>query len=314
MDRNQDKHGVKFIYIMGRGHSGSTLLDTILGNSRYIESVGELVSALGRVNTEVCSCGLKMIDCDHWKSVLAGYRETAKELSFEEFCKQSTKQANIGKFPGALIDKTKYNSLLGASFLFFEQIASVSHKRFILDSSKEHTRGLLFSRSENAYVIHLIRRPDRILSSTYFRAVNGETVKILRKRFQPKNKLVFFMYIIIMSISWTVGNFLAEIVKLVSKNKVLTVRYEDLVENPVAQLMRIQNHIGVDLSDVIFKIQTDQDLEIGHNLGGNRFRFDKKFKVQPKKSVQRKLPAVFSITTKIINLPFMLYYSYNPLK
>lgn len=122
------------------------------------------------------------------------------------------------------------------------------------------------------------------------------------------------MYIIIMSISWTVGNFLAEIVKLVSKNKVLTVRYEDLVENPVAQLMRIQNHIGVDLSDVISKIQTDQDLEIGHNLGGNRFRFDKKFKVQPKKSVQRKLPTVFSITTKIINLPFMLYYSYNPLK
>lgn len=314
MDRNQKINKAKFIYIMGRGHSGSTLLDTVLGNDKNIESVGELVSALGRVNNEVCSCGEKMTDCSYWKEIVSGYKKANIVSSFEKFCEESTRQANIKKFLPTLLYKSRHNALIKNSFLFFDQIKKVSQKSFVLDSSKEHTRGLLFSRSKDTYIIHIVRRPDRILASTYYRAINGEVVKILRKRFQPKNKIVFFFYIVIMSISWTVGNALAEIVKMVSKNKVLTIRYEDLMENPVKQLNRIQSHVKVDLSDVISKITIDADLEVGHNLGGNRFRFDKKFKLQPKKSTQRKLPILYKVMTKIINLPFMLYYSYNPFK
>lgn len=41
---------------MGRGHSGSTVLDTILGNSYEIESVGEFVAGCVSYNRS-CSCG-----------------------------------------------------------------------------------------------------------------------------------------------------------------------------------------------------------------------------------------------------------------
>lgn len=35
---------IRVIYVTGKGHSGSTLLDLILGNHSQIESVGELIN------------------------------------------------------------------------------------------------------------------------------------------------------------------------------------------------------------------------------------------------------------------------------
>ncbi|MCF8095788.1 MAG: hypothetical protein K9J79_10570 [Desulfobacteraceae bacterium] len=37
-----------WLYIAGRGHSGSTMLDGMIGNADGVESVGELVSGMGR--------------------------------------------------------------------------------------------------------------------------------------------------------------------------------------------------------------------------------------------------------------------------
>ena len=52
-----------YLYIMGRGHSGSTILDILLGNSTRIESVGELLSGLSRADHQMCSCGVMVPDC-----------------------------------------------------------------------------------------------------------------------------------------------------------------------------------------------------------------------------------------------------------
>src|SRR5688572_27137486 len=41
-------HGRMYIYIVGRPHSGSTILDIVLGNSSNIEGIGQLVSGMGK--------------------------------------------------------------------------------------------------------------------------------------------------------------------------------------------------------------------------------------------------------------------------
>lgn len=304
----------KLIYIMGRGHSGSTLLDVVLGNSKDIESVGELVSAMSRIEKEICSCKEKMTNCPYWLSILSSYKKKYSDISFKELCLQSVKQGNIKRFLNTLFFKKKHDSLINNSFEFFNEISNESKKKYIVDSSKEHTRGLLFSRANNAHIIHIIRRPDRILSSTYFRAVNGEHVKFLRFKFQPKNKIALFLYILTMSVSWSIGNFLAEITKLVARNKVLLIRYEDFITQPKDTLIKIQNQFKIDLSDLIYKLEQKELLFIGHNVGGNRFRFQESFTIEPQKSTQRKLPIFFKGMTILINLPFMLYYGYNPFK
>ena len=54
-----------YLYVMGRGHSGSTILGILLGGGAAIASVGEVVSGLGRyaLGTEICSCGSPMHEC-----------------------------------------------------------------------------------------------------------------------------------------------------------------------------------------------------------------------------------------------------------
>src|SRR3954465_12970352 len=45
------KRGPIYLYVMGRAHYGSTILDVVLGGGAAIESVGELVSGLERYPT-----------------------------------------------------------------------------------------------------------------------------------------------------------------------------------------------------------------------------------------------------------------------
>ena len=73
-----------YVYIMGRGHSGSTILDIILGSSAAVESLGELVSGLGRCAAgEQCSCGSPMRECVFWCEVRRRFE--AQGYGWDEF-------------------------------------------------------------------------------------------------------------------------------------------------------------------------------------------------------------------------------------
>ena len=73
-----------YIYITGRGHSGSTILDILLGNSSQIASVGELLAGLSRADQGACSCGATMSDCGFWREVRS--RAEAEGITWDEVC------------------------------------------------------------------------------------------------------------------------------------------------------------------------------------------------------------------------------------
>ena len=59
-----------YLYVMGRGHSGSTILDILMGGGAAVESVGEFVSGLRRYRGEErCACGCAMWECLVWCEV-----------------------------------------------------------------------------------------------------------------------------------------------------------------------------------------------------------------------------------------------------
>ena len=67
-----------YIYIAGRGHSGSTLLTMLLARHRDVEAVGEMsLLSLQIARDETtrwvgrCSCGERPIDCSMWGKVLS---------------------------------------------------------------------------------------------------------------------------------------------------------------------------------------------------------------------------------------------------
>ena len=61
----------KILYIAGLGHSGSTILDMILGTNSKVIGLGEIMAFVKRKNKQidlksVCSCGETGYNCDFW--------------------------------------------------------------------------------------------------------------------------------------------------------------------------------------------------------------------------------------------------------
>ena len=62
----------KYVYICSAGHSGSTLLDLLLGSHSRIASLGEIdqLSKNIALNT-LCACGEPVRSCVLWRDILA---------------------------------------------------------------------------------------------------------------------------------------------------------------------------------------------------------------------------------------------------
>ena len=71
LEMDVDEAQIRVLYIMGAGHSGSTVLDIILGNHPDILSVGELSNFVRRraINGKYCACGKPANTCQFWSNI-----------------------------------------------------------------------------------------------------------------------------------------------------------------------------------------------------------------------------------------------------
>ena len=64
----------KIIYIMGLGHSGSTVLDLLLTTTRKAVGLGQVWNVLtedaAQTRRRQCSCGASALDCEFWSPIL----------------------------------------------------------------------------------------------------------------------------------------------------------------------------------------------------------------------------------------------------
>ena len=307
-----------FIYVMGRPHSGSTILDITLGNSVLIESVGELVSGLGRETTgEHCACGVTMVDCSYWKRVrhaFAAAGSSADSMGWDELRARSVDQAHITRLPQTLAARRLTGGLaqLGTTTARLGRaIAVAGGKTHALDSSKEPTRALLLLRfCPDSRVIHLVRDPRYSVASHYRRfQTGGGYFKFLRRVYRAPYLLVPFM--LVAATSWTVGNLICELVRRFAPERTMRIRYEDLCERPAVEIRRTAEAFGLTLDDLVDMLQRHDDFTIGHNIGGNRIRHGTTVTFDPKVRTESTLPRWLDLATVALCWPLMLLYGYR---
>ncbi len=307
------------IYVMGRPHSGSTILDIALGNSASIESVGELVSGLRfAARGHRCACGETMLDCKYWMAIRAAFDEAGgssdNSPSWDVFATESFEQAHIKSFMSTLLAPSgspRLRRLGAANARAAEVIAAATGKAHVLDSSKEPTRALMLLRfCPSARVIHLIRDPRRSLASHYWRfRKQGGYFHFLRRSYRAPSMLVPFM--LIATVGWTVGHLSCEIARRFAPGRVFRVRYEDLAATPLDELRRIGDELGLQLDDLLEKLAHDEPLAIGHNVGGNQIRLDHEVTFRPEKGSAHDLPFWLEMMVLALCWPLMLAYGYR---
>lgn len=302
-----------YVYIMGRAHSGSTILDVLLGNSERIHSVGELVSGIGSADYR-CSCGQPLRSCPFWSGIGARSGDDGGMI-WGAAAKASVAQAHVRSLvatwwarPGAA---PHLDRLADATRRLAATISAASGKPVVLDSSKEPTRALfLLKFLDEARLIHLVRDPRQVVASYYWRLESDRGFKFLRRRYRATRLRPLFL--IVAAASWLLGNLICELITRVDPRRVLLVRYEDLSARPAVELRRIGAALKLSVDGPVDRIERGDGFPIGHNIGGNQIAKEGMVRFLPGQKPERaRLPRAIERGTVLLCWPLMRRYGYR---
>jgi hypothetical protein len=228
---------LKIVFIASLSHSGSTLLDVMLNAHPEMVSVGEL-KQLGRFahldktkKRLQCTCGAaSILECAFWSEVStlteAKVGRTIKHLNVEDY--------------------DEVESFDRDNAALFQAIATVSGKRYVVDSSKHAGRLSLLIKNPalDVFPIFLLRDPKGQICSS--RRSSASLVKLI-------------------------GNYVRtnrEIHELVKDRPHSVVRYEELVRSPERVLGSLMSQLGLSFD----RQQLEWASQVRHNVGGNAMR------------------------------------------
>ncbi len=278
---------LKLIYIVGHERSGSTFLDILLGSHPEITSVGELCTfyRYGVVAEKRCSCGEKVVDCSFWNEVKRNFlQRTGKDYFIKQIKIQDYFEGKYnlpGWLFGSIFLDKKLKRYLDVACSLYQAIADVSGKQIIVDSSKSRLRaywisGLARRKKVDIYVIHLIRDGRGVVWS------HKKLYKNLREK--GVNKLGFMVKEAtwFVTLRWLRVNILSDIVsRIYADNRVIYMRYEDLVQNPIQEIERILKAVGLDASPIKTMLLENSPLSPTHVIGGNGIRMSQGIVLKP---------------------------------
>lgn len=287
---------IKLIYIGPVGRSGSTLLDMIFGVHPDIESVGEIINYSEWFQKDLkCSCGEQISQCSYWcrvRTKLSEIMEEPEKLKIN-FVPKFEQYLNILRF-NSVQQAQKYGYY---NYILFKSILSVTKRNIIWDSSKDIDRLIYLYRSGyfDIKVIHLVRDGRGTINSMSIPrmrlAVNPpQTIK-------PQSSLKA-------SVRWTLNHLrMLRFKNIISNDKYLLVRYEDLATNPQDEIERIYKSLKLEIPEPVIQIKKDN-----HNIGGNRMRYNDEIKIKLDEKWRKQLKAkdkrIFQIIGGFLNRRF----------
>jgi len=278
-----DMSRIPLIYIAGSSHSGSTLLDLILGSHSLIESLGEakkipaVLRALknARQIQPLCSCHSIIAECPFWRSV----------LRLDDPALHDTETGPFDSDGGIEIARR----------------ALEFRKRTVLvDSSKILGRLNFLARHKDIATtcLHLTRDPRAVA----FSAIRKLEMRSVEAPF--KNRAVHLMR---QSLDWSSLN--KKIRRRHRNNPQVSyrhLRYEDFVHDPTQALKTVLEMVKLDFEPM----QMDFRKFTHHNIEGNRLRLQCHGEIQFDAAYLGKLSAFEWVLCSLLLLPTLRLFGY----
>ena len=240
---------LKVVYIAGLYHTGSTLLDMLLGSLPDVIGLGEIFKCFHDKFEKNCSCGKTVEECEFWGS----------------FAKNNSQKLNIQNEYEKVIEK--FEDLYGKNSI-------------LVDSSKCHPFKFFASANDRKMqgLDHLINIDDIDLKVIHIvRDVRSWSNSLLMRDAKEKNKNTIFansFRLLFRSsfarfVQWYWGH--KKIINFINKNNLnhIKISYEDLAINPKKTLLDITRFLGLEYSDSMLKPSNTSS----HIAVGNPMRF-----------------------------------------
>ena len=261
------------VYVAGWGRSGSTLLGRLLGELDGFVSVGELHYLWGRGLRDrwPCGCGLPVDVCPFWAHVLDeafADSEAPDPAEMAAIQRDHLRLRQLLRLRAGGQSGDELRRYSWAMEQIYRAIATVSGASFIVDSSKEPADALIASRLSGVelFVIHLVRDPRAVAYSwSTLKSYPGNPDRDYMKQHGS----------LYSSTRWSVWNAAARWVvrPAVGHARFHSVRYEDLVIDPVHAMHDILSAMGTDR--VLPFEGREVVLNPSHTVGGNPDRLSR---------------------------------------
>ena len=271
----------KFVFICAAGHSGSTLLDFLLGAHSGGISVGEITQLPKNISLDsMCSCGKHLSKCEFW-----GHLITEFSSSIDIDLWKDPYSLNLGFIKaGHEIDpehQTRLRMMLrkltyGAEYAhfrwgtpvptflhraiqqgtenkrnLFQFILEQTDQQFLVDSSKHYLEGLSLYQAapKETRIISLLRDGRAVFNSGIRRGMHPKRALNTWARHSSRSAPI--------------------LQKEIPGSALLTVRYEALAVSPESELRRISEFLRIDFCPKMLEFATSNS----HIANGNRMRF-----------------------------------------
>jgi hypothetical protein len=306
---------LRVVYIAGVGRSGSTVLDSVLGNHPLIQSVGELAKLVSDVwlqNYEhYCSCGERSKNCPFWFAVKQTWCNSNGTIALPKYIELQNKVEKVPQWPLLLPRSWQstrtFQVYAEQTVLLLKAIQLISGCTTIVDSSKGVERAFALSLIPDIdlKVIQLVRDPRGVVWSNK-KAFTKDLKHGLTRDIHPKPAWRAALY-------WCRVNLGADwLRRRVGPEKALLVRYEDFMLQTLPVLQKIGNFIGVNLIDVQRVIDEGGKLSFGHTIAGNRVRMKGELKLKYDRDWLQNLSLQDRRVTELLSGWLMARYGYKP--
>jgi sulfotransferase family protein len=305
---------VRVLFIGGLGRSGSTLLDRMLGQLGGVWSVGELVHVFERGVEEnnLCGCGERFRDCAFWRRVgeeafggwdrldLAGVLALKRAVDRNRYVPLMCLPALWPPYRERL---RRYLDLLER---LYRAVRRVAGRTLIVDASKHASHAFLLRRMRglDLRVVHLVRDS---------RGVAFSWAKLLRRlEVADGEALMATEAPVRMGARYLAFNSLFHLLRRLGVPTVL-LRYEALVRQPTAELVRVLDHAGRPAAGGELGFVGDGWVELGtsHALAGNPMRFRQgRVPLRLDEEWRAKMPRRHRLLSAGSTWPLLLRYGY----
>ncbi len=264
------------VFICSAGHSGSTLLDMMLGSHSAAESAGELFHLpMDMALNNNCLCGKAMRDCNLWPEVMRrmgvdpvsdpyalnlgyviakvgdGRRTSLQHKTFSRIkiaLKYCQLRYNLSLF-GMLTPG--FTQGISNTLAVYDHVRALTGKSIIVDSSKHYIRAvsLYLAQPEKNRIVVLVRDGRGVFYSSLKR---GFGRKYSLNAWYNHYKRVFEL-----------------LDRHVPKTHYTLVHYEDMIRNTEQTISRVCDFLGMKFEPSMLNFRA----VVHHNVNGNDIKF-----------------------------------------
>jgi hypothetical protein len=295
------------IFIIGAGHSGSTLLAKALNAHSMVFALSEISQFYNEMQNDMahCGCGTKLRDCAFWEDVNDRLRE---RIGFG--IKDDPNRFRISRNPdkNTFWDKIyfKLNRIMATYFMttpksikasleniyqLFDAIMDKTGNAYLVDSSKSTRWAFLVGRylKKRGYqikVIHLVRDGRGVLYSYlkgYYKVnlKNPETNKYEMQTFYSDKKRQKEEIVNL----WKRDNFGAYTHRFINHKDYFFLRYEDFTTHSTKSLKGILAFLGLPYEEEMHDLNRYEN----HMVSGNASRINAERILKPFENWEKKL-------------------------